>query len=158
MPNPYVKNVAFIDNQLVLTVQVDDYPVGEVLEISGYATQNGGAFAVFNDVKAVPERNPDGTGYMYVKASPSQGFTKGRQVTVALRAARVWTTVLRPAQPEPGQASGADGAIQPPGDDVPADEGTTWNDLRAVTYAAPLSTGNAGQTPTGSGATFPYEA
>src|SRR6516162_7269196 len=65
MPNPYVKNVAFIDNQLVLTVQVDDYPVGEVLEISGYATQNGGAFAVFNDVKAVPERNPDGTGYMY---------------------------------------------------------------------------------------------
>ena len=93
MANPYVENVAFIKNQIVLAIRVNEYPENEVLEISGYATQSNGALAVFNDIKAVPKPNPDGSDYMYVEAAPSQRFKKGQAVTVVLRAARVWTTV-----------------------------------------------------------------
>jgi hypothetical protein len=146
MPHPYVTNVTLKNNKIVLTVQVDEYPAGEDLEISGHATQNGGAFAVFNDIQQVPKPNPDGTAYMYVTASPSQGFKQGHPVTVVLRAARVWTTVLGETQPG--------GAAQLPPDD-PAADGTTWTSIRAVTYAAPSSNGNAAQTPTGSEYSFP---
>jgi len=94
MPHPYVTKVTLKDNQIVLTIQVDDYPTGEPLEISGHATQNGGAFAVFNDIRHVPGPNPDGTAYIYVTAPASQPFVKGHAVTVVLRAATVWATVL----------------------------------------------------------------
>ena len=157
MANPYVKNVAFINNQIVLAIQVDQYPVGEVLEISGYATQSNGALAVFNDIKPVPRRNPDGTDYMYVKAfpSPPRQFMKGHAVTVVLRASRVWTTVL--GGPQPGQ--------EPPGGHVPevagqdqqgvaAEEGTRWSVPRVEAYAAPLPAGDAGQLAAGGGANF----
>ena len=147
MPNPYVKNVAFIDGNIVLAIQVDEYPVGEILEITGYATQNGGALAVFNDIQSVRGRNPDGTDFMYVKAlpSPPPDFKKGHPVTVVLRAARVWTTVLGEPPSESGPPS-AERQPPPPDQTESADEGTTWSDLKAVTYAAPLSAGNTGQT------------
>ena len=145
MANPYVENVAFIKNQIVLAIRVDEYPENEVLEISGYATQSNGALAVFNDIKAVPKPNPDGSDYMYVEAAPSQGFKKGQAVTVVLRAARVWTTVL--------EESGETG-VTSLGEDTPAGEGTSWNNIKEVTYALPSSTGSADQTPPGSGANF----
>ena len=154
MSNPYVTKVTFLGKQIVLTIQVDELTPGDSVEISGHATQNGGAFAVFNDIQQVPKPNLDGTAFMYVKASPSEEFKKGHPVTVVLRAARVWTTVL--GEPQSGQGSSPDAAMLPtsPDDAEPAGEGTTWSDVRKVTYAAPLSTGDAGQTSTGSGASF----
>jgi hypothetical protein len=154
MPNPYVTNVTLKNNQIVLKIEVDEFTTGETLEISGHATQTGGAFAVFNDIQPVPEQDPDGGAYIWVTAPSSQDFKKGHAVTVVLRAARVWTTVLGEPQPDPGTSTGS-AAVIPPTLDEPAEEGTTWNDVRKVTYAAPSSTGLAGQTPTGSGASFP---
>ena len=121
MPNPYVTGVTFKNSQIVLTVLVDDYQAGESLEISGQATQNGGAFAAFYDTQTVPEHNPDGTAYIYVKATPSQEFEKGRNVTVVLRAAKVWVTVLGDSPPETGASP-----------HVEAGEGSTWNYIKAL--------------------------
>lgn len=157
MSNPYVTNVAFINNQIVLAIQVDDYPVGEVLEISGYATQDNGALAVFNDIQPVPARNEDGTDYMYVKAfpSPPQQFMKGRAVTVVLRASRVWTTVLREPQPEQGQPAGpVAAAIGPAPQGEAAEEGTRWSDVRVEAYAAPLPARDANPPAAGGDANF----
>lgn len=150
-PRPYVTNVTLKNNQIVLTVKVDDYPPGEPLEISGHATQNNGAFAVFYDLQPVPEPNPDGTAYMYVKAPQSQEFEQGHDVTVVLRAARVWTTVLGEEQPEQGSAT----VVGPQVQGESAGEGVNWNTVKAVTYAGPSSTGHAGQTTAGSEASFP---
>jgi hypothetical protein len=150
MPNPYVTNVTIRNNQVVLTVEVDEFVPGETLEIAGHATQTGGAFAVFNDIQVVPEPNPDGKAYMWVKASPSAGFNKDHAITVVLRAARVWTTVVGPPA-DPGSSTGL-GTVRPPD---PAGEGTTWSDVTQVAYAVPSATGDAGQAPAASGASFP---
>jgi len=146
MANGYVTKVTFINNQLVVKIGLDDFTPGESLEISGYATQAGGAFAVFHDIQPVPEKDPDGETSMWVQAPPSAAFMKGKAVTVVLSAARVWTTVL--GERQPGPVSSLD-------QDESADEGMTWDDVRHVKYAAPLSAGHAGHTPTGEDATFP---
>src|SRR5262245_23970824 len=145
---PYVTNVTLKKNQIVLTVRVDEFEPGEPLEISGHATQNGGAFAVFYDVQRVPEQNPDGTAYMYVKSPPSREFKTGHDVTVVLRAARVWATVL--TEPQDGQTPSKD-------KDELAEEGTTWNIIKAVASpdVGPSSVWNASQTSAGGDSSFP---
>ena len=60
MSLPYVTKVAFKNGQIVLRIEVDEYLVDESVEISGYATQNGGGFASFYDLKVV-EEEADGT-------------------------------------------------------------------------------------------------
>ena len=121
MSPPYVTNVTFKNSQIVLTIRVDNYQPGESLEVSGNATQNGGAYAAFHDNQTVPEHNPDGTAYIYVQATPSQEFEKGRNVTVVLRAAKVWVTVLGDSPPEQGV----------PVPRVGAGDGSTWNYIKA---------------------------
>jgi len=145
MANGYVTKVTLRNNQVVVKIGLDDFTPRESVEISGYATQAGGAFAVFNDIQLVPERDPDGEITMWVKAPPSADFKKGKAVTVVLRAARVWTTVL--GEREPGSS---------PDQDEPTDEGMTWDDVREVKYAAPSSAGHTDQTPTGGDTTFPH--
>jgi hypothetical protein len=149
MPMPYVISATINqENKLVLTVKIDDeFTTGEPLEISGHATQNGGAFAVFNVIENVPDRNPDGTAYIYVAATPSQPFVKGHPVTVVLRAATVWATVLKETQTEP--------APQLANETEPAAEGTGWSVVSNVSYATPPATGSNGHAPTGGGASFP---
>ena len=163
MTRPYVTKVTVKNEQIMLKIGVDEFTPGETLEISGHATQTGGAFAVFYDIQLVPEKDPDGEAYIWVKAPPSQDFKKGHAVTVVLRAARVWTTVLGEAPPEPGSSPGQtesatlQGLAQLPqsqGSDESADEDTNWNDVRAVIYAGPSSLGNAGQTLIRGGASF----
>jgi hypothetical protein len=123
MPNPYVTNVTFRNSQIVLTIRVDEFQPGESLEISGHATQNGAAFASFYDTQTVPKPNPDGTANIYVKATPSQQFEKGHSITVVLRAAKVWVTVLGDSPPEQGGSG-----VQP----EQAGEGSTWSYIKAV--------------------------
>jgi hypothetical protein len=153
MPNPYVTNVTFRNNLVVLTVEATEFTPGESLEISGHATQTGGAFGVFNDIQLVPEPNPDGKAYMWVTARASAAFKKGHAVTVVLRAARVWTTVVQP-QPDPGSSTGLGAVIPPAGGDDPAGEGTTWNTVTEVAYAVPSSAGNADPAPAGDASSF----
>jgi hypothetical protein len=152
MPNPYVTNVTIRNNRVVLTVEATEFTPDETLEISGHATQTGGAFAVFNDIQSVPEPNPDGRAYMWVTARPSAGFKKDHAVTVVLRAARVWTTVLQP-QPDPGSST-PPGDVHLPADGDSADEGTGWSVVTKVAYAVPSSTGDADPAYTGGETSF----
>jgi hypothetical protein len=151
MAHPYVTKVTLKDGQIVLTVEFDEFMAGQSFEISGHATQNGGAFANFYDVQ-IPEETPDGTVVAYVKAAPLQEFKNDENVTVVLRAARVWVTVL--TQPK-------DGPMPPQGSTVPAQGGTgaedaqQWNNIRAVGWVSPAGSPewNAGQ-PSAGGASF----
>ena len=128
-PFPWIANVRFTNNQIVLTVKIEGFTTGESVELSGYATQDGGAFAVFNDLQVVPAPNPDNTIIIYVTALSSQNFKKGHDVTVVLRAARVWATVL--GEPEPEQRPSQEQAEL-------AEEGTAWTVIKAVTTVGPI--------------------
>ena len=146
MSEPWVTQVTVIGDELLLTVQVDEFVGNEPLEVSGSVTQHGGAIATVFDVQPVV-KNPDGTATMYVKATPAQGFQEGYDVTVVLRAARVWVTVLR-QQGEPPTVGIPD---RPP-----AGDGTVWNGLRAARQATGggSPTWSAEGTPAGSGSSF----
>jgi len=146
MPYPWVTKVTIKEKQIVLTVQADDFRTGENLEISGYATQNSGGFAVVNVVQAVPKPNPDDTVDMYVTATPSRPFTKGEAVTVVLRAGPVWVSVLE--EPPTGTVP------KLPRSPEPAAEGTTWSVLKSAAYAEPSSGGDDDHTSTGSDDNF----
>jgi hypothetical protein len=62
---------------------------------------------------------------MYVKATPFQDFVDGEDVTVVLRASRVWAAVLS-QKPRPG------------GDPKnPAPNETQWNNIRALGWESP---------------------
>ena len=152
MSHPYVTKVTLKDGQIVLTVEFDTFMADQSFEISGYATQNGGAFANFYDVQ-VPKEAEDGTVVAYVKAAPLQEFKNNENVTVVLRAARVWVTVL--TQPKDGQVP-QQGSNTPAQGGNAAEDGTTWNNIRAVGWVSPAGSPewNAGQ-PSAGGASFP---
>jgi hypothetical protein len=139
--NSYVTNVSFTNGQIELTIRVDDFKSGGYVEITGQATQTGGAIAPYNEVVSVPATpnagpdpdDPPGTQHyeVTVKATPMKDFQfwQSEEITVVTRVARVWLTVLEsasqvPSQPEqsgqkaPGQAAGP---------------GTVWNQRKAVT-------------------------
>ncbi len=152
MPHPYVTRVTFTGDEIVLTVQVDLFPVGEFVEISGFATQNSGGFATFYDIQPV-KKNPDGTVLMYVRATPTKGFQNGEAVTVSLRAAIVWATVLTESQD--GQAQAQDQAASVPADTT-AQADTAWDSVTAVEWASggPLPSSSASQASAGNDSSF----
>ena len=123
MSNPWVTRVTIKDGELLLTVQVDEFVPGEAIEISGYATQHCGALATAFEIQTVTS-NPDGSATMYVTATPVEGFQEGYDVTVVLRAARVWMTVLKQQDGQPSQGDVPER--------LPAGEGTVWNFVRAT--------------------------
>jgi hypothetical protein len=112
------------DNAVKVSVQVDAFMPGESVEISGYVAQHHGAFAYFNEFKTITTK-VGGSVTLEVKADPapnSAAFQKGHDVTVFLRAAKVWVTVL------------AEGQDQQPGISVPnvAEPGTVWGKIKGV--------------------------
>ena len=102
--HPWVTQVTFEGGQIVLTVRADDFHPDEPVELSGCATQNGGGFAAFYDIQPA-KKNPDDSVFFYIRATPSQEFKKGEDVTVVLRAARLWNTVLKQRRDEQGASS-----------------------------------------------------
>jgi hypothetical protein len=87
--------------KIQLTVQLDDFKPGETVELSGQATQISGAFANFYNIVVVPQKpkkGPDEKDHYYVSVTtsprPPHKFMKDQDVTVFLRAAKVWVTVL----------------------------------------------------------------
>lgn len=151
MPFPWVTDVTLKNNQMVLTVKIEGFTSGERIELSGYATQNGGAFAVFNGLQVVPEPTPDGKITMYVTALSWQNFVTGHPVTVVLRAARVWVTVLEEEEEEEPSTEYAPRLPRP----ELAEGGMSWSKIKSAAYPAPPSTGNDGHAPAGSEASFP---
>ncbi len=145
MPHPYVSTVTFKDGQIVLTVQLDEYLADQPVEVSGYATQNSGGFATFYAIQSAGA-NPDGTVVMYVRATPEKEFMTGEDVTVSLRAAKVWITVLT----EDGEAAPHDQPGKAP-------DGTAWNHVKEVGWASagPMPSWGAGRSSGGGDSTFP---
>lgn len=151
MAHPYVTKVTLKDGQIVLTVEFDAAAAGQPFEIAGHATQNGGAFANFYDVQ-VPASAPDGTVVAYVKSAPLQQFKNDENVTVVLRASRVWATVLKQTPAEQMPQAATQPAEAGPG----APDGTTWNTIRNVGWVSPagVPAWNVGPAQAG-GASFP---
>jgi hypothetical protein len=149
MPHSYVDSVTLTNNQLTLQVEVSDFRAsGGYVEVSGQASQVGGALAVIYQTVNVPQApapapapaangNGNGTGneaqeyFVEVTAAPVAGsvaFQAGQDISVFVRVARVWLTVL-----------GNDPAAAPVDNVAAPSPGVTWDLLRAVTeYGQPL--------------------
>jgi hypothetical protein len=152
MGRPYVTKVAFRKGQIVLTLAVDDFLADDSIEISGFATQNSGGLATFYDIQPIIE-NPDGTRVVYTKATPAQEFHNGEDITVSLRAARVWTTVITGS--EVGGISSEKSGGDTPG--TPYQDGTILDNVRTVAWAAvsgPSPSSSASQASAGGGPYF----
>jgi hypothetical protein len=121
----YVTSATIKDGQIELSVQVDDFPDNETVEISGVATQSGGAFANYYDIQKVPAAvaAADGTSHKTVTVAthpiPPNKFMQDQDVTVVLRVSRVWVTVLG----KPTATSKLANQPQP---------GTTWGTIKVV--------------------------
>jgi len=127
MAHPYVTSATIKGNYIEIGVEADNYKVGDYIEISGQATQSGGAFANFYDIKEVEDTaatttiGDDGQKHynVYVKAHPlpPNQFKLSEDVTIVIRVGKVWLTVLgRPYDPrEEGLAAG---------------NGAKWDELR----------------------------
>ena len=103
--HPYVQTAAIKDNLIEITVVFDYADTDSYAEISGSATQSGGAFANFYDIKQVtpaPAGAPDDHPTISVSAHPlpPNNFAAGDDVTFVIKVAKVWLTVLGPA-PDP---------------------------------------------------------
>lgn len=132
MPDSYVTSATITNGKLELSVRVDDFTAGEYVEVSGQATQTGGAFANIYDIQQVPAEpnvpaDPNITGdkphfHIYVTGAPvPHQFMTEQDVTTVIRVAKVWLTVLGPPA-----------GVQP----AKAGEGTTWDIQRRVSELA----------------------
>jgi hypothetical protein len=136
----YVTGAVFQGNNMVFSVQLGGFQVGDAVELSGSATQNNGALVSFYDIQPISAVDSKGIAQLTVQATPSAPFREGEDVTVFLRAAKVWVTVLGV---EPGRLGGRQGGS--------AQEGTAWpkvkreTAIRAYAPAAPPD----GQPPPG---------
>ena len=102
---------------------MDGFEPGDALEISGQATQNNAAFATFDEIKDIPGTKagakagtgspayPNGKSSLPVTADPvvAEKFEAEKDLTVVVRVAKVWVTVLSkdPDNPDAWKASKA---------------------------------------------------
>jgi hypothetical protein len=147
MPHPFVTTATVKDDLIEITVEFDYSDSGTYVEVSGSATQSGGAFANFYDIA---ETTPGLTGptgaFPTVNVSahplPPNNFRKDEDVTFVIRVSKVWLTVLGP--------QGSTTSTEDPG--VPADQGTTWNVVRKQSHLDDDDDGGTGDAPDGAGA------
>jgi hypothetical protein len=126
MPDSYVTSATFNPaGQIELEVLVNTFKPGEYVEISGHATQTGGAFANYYDIKQVLPADSDGNQYVTVTATPipPQKFYNDEDVTVVLRVAKLWVTVLGQQSKQPSPPT-----TQPPA----AQAAATWGVVKQV--------------------------
>jgi hypothetical protein len=116
----FVNSATVKNGYITFIVKSDYFEAGEYVEISGNATQEGGAFA---DIHAIAQVSAPASGvsdkpYVDVTAESlsQQGFSDQEAITVFIQVAYVWVTVL-------GPGTGVTGGTQQPG---------TWADVRKV--------------------------
>ncbi len=142
MPFPYVDSATIKNDSIELAVEVDPNDSGTYVEVSGSATQTGGAFANFYDIRPVPAapNDPDDPTstkrYVFVSAHaiPPNKFREDQDVTVVIRVGKVWLTVLGKG-PATSEAEGTQSG-----------NGTKWDQVRRVseiTGDPPDLTGNS---------------
>jgi hypothetical protein len=121
MANSWVTKAAITTDatagtQITLTVQIDDFTAGETVEISGQATQEGGAFANYYSLKQVPVADPTNGDHKIVTVTthpiPPNQFVPDKEVTTVLRVSMVWATVLQ--KPSATSLSGGNPEWGPP--------------------------------------------
>lgn len=147
MPRPYVTSATVKSDLIEITVEFDYSDSGTYFEVSGSATQSGGAFANFYDIKETTAGLTGPAGpYPTVNVSahplPPQKFRKDEDVTFVIRVAKVWLTVLGPQGSQPASTSAAE-------TDDQAGEGMTWNVLKR--QSALDDDGNDAGSPAGAG-------
>jgi|SRR5215470_9874257 len=95
---------------IVLTVNVDSFTPGEYVEISGcatqaYETQGEGGFATFSEIQEIKKNKTDKPVALKVKAKLTKPFQQNQDITVVVRVAKVWVTVLSAVQVTPSVIS-----------------------------------------------------
>jgi hypothetical protein len=126
--HPWVYSAKITDGKITFRVEVTDFkPDAGDIEVSGQATQEGGAFALIYGIKNIPadvvegdpgDEDQAGRSFVYVDVAqnPKYLFKNGQAVTAFVRVAKAWATVI-------GQSTTGGGQ---PGQ--PAPEGTTWEE------------------------------
>jgi hypothetical protein len=122
--HPFVTSAMIKNNLIELTVELDHLDSGSYVEVSGSASQTGGAYANFYEVKEVPDGFSDTSGpnpsvTVSAHSLPPNRFRKGQDVTCVIRTGKIWLTVL--GQGLPTETSSEDGS-------------TKWNVIKAVSH------------------------
>jgi hypothetical protein len=126
MPHPWVYSAKITGDKITFRVEVTDFkPDAGDIEISGQATQEGGAFAPIYAIKNMADaiegdpEDEDEAGRSFVDVDVTQNpkylFKNGQAVTVFVRVSKVWATVI-------GQSTLTSSVEQ----GQPALDGTTW--------------------------------
>ncbi len=144
MPRPFVKSATISGNVMELTVELDHPDSGSYVEVSGSATQTGGAFANFYDIKQATSGLTDPNGpYPTVNVSanplPPNKFRADEDVTFVIRISRVWLTVLG--------SQGSTSTSDTTGQGTQAGEGTTWDQVRRQSHITDDSSGGPDGAP-----------
>jgi hypothetical protein len=112
-PHPWVYSANITDGKITFRVQVTGlHDMDGAIEITGEATQAGGAFAPISCITNIPAE-PNGVGDdagMYLvdieaDPTPDYPFEDDQDVTVFVRASKVWVTVLGPGTDDPPDKS-----------------------------------------------------
>jgi hypothetical protein len=126
--HPWTYSAKITGDQITFSIEVTDFkPQTGVIEISGQATQIGGAFAPIYATASVPE-NPNGDpddddqkdrSFVDVAATPTPDypFRADQDVTVFVRVSQAWVTVL-------GEGTDGQAPVQETGPRAP--DGNTW--------------------------------
>jgi len=84
------------DKTIVVYVQTDSFKPGREVEVSGYLLQGYRAYAAFTRNMSIPfDAKPGETVTLQVEL-PAMGLKKREDVTVVVRVAEAWPTVLEP--------------------------------------------------------------
>jgi hypothetical protein len=134
LSHPWVYSVTKTDGKITFRVEVTDFkPTAGVVEISGQATQEGGAFAPIYATATVPDApngDPDEEEEadrsfvnVDVAENPHYPFRIGQAVTVFVRVSKAWVTMI-------GQST----ASLPEQHGQVAPGGTTWENHLASAH------------------------
>jgi hypothetical protein len=104
MSHGFVTGATVKNRKITFSVMSEDFETDEWLEISGNATQAGGAFA---DIHAIVQVSAPASGAkpsvdVTVDVPHGQDFDNGKDVTVFIQVAYVWVTVLGPGPAKVG--------------------------------------------------------
>ena len=123
MSHGFVTSATLQNGKITFSVGVYEFKAGEPVEISGYATQTNGAFVNIYQIVQVPVMaDPAVDVTVAVPANPQsrKQFDPNEQITVVIRAAKVWVTVLG-SNPQIGSEAVSSGSP------------ITWGDVQVVT-------------------------
>ena len=107
MPPRWVRSVTLTNDKMTLSVEVTDFKATTgLIEITGEVTQDNGAWARISTIADRATATKEGNKYFVdVEAiptpTPDHQFTTDEDVTIFVRVAQTWVTVLESGTDEP---------------------------------------------------------